>query len=143
MTYNVSTQIEIELLFDIILKELKISSEQLKSKNRSRPIVHARRIFIVILKEYTLNSLSQITSYISKNHATGSITIKKHKLEVEKYDDYGNKYRKIKCAFLSENNKDGNFVIRKILELKKTKLEIESEIISYERLYLDKLSKNE
>jgi len=70
--------ITIEHIMTIIAKELNIKPSEIRSKNRSRNIVYARRISIYLCRTLTPNSMPTLAQYFGmKDHTAVSHTMKK------------------------------------------------------------------
>lgn len=70
--------ITIDLIMNTISKELNVKPSEIRSKNRSRTIVYARRIAIYLARELTPLSMPQLAKYFGmKDHTAVSHTMKK------------------------------------------------------------------
>ena len=70
--------ITIDLIMNTISKELNVKPSEIRSKNRSRNIVYARRIAIYLARELTPMSMPQLAKYFGmKDHTAVSHTMKK------------------------------------------------------------------
>jgi chromosomal replication initiator protein len=69
--------ITIDLILNLISKELNIKPSEIKSKSRSRNIVYARRIAIYLARELTPNSMPQLAQFFGmKDHTAISHTMR-------------------------------------------------------------------
>jgi chromosomal replication initiator protein len=70
--------ITIDLIMNTVSKELNVKPSEIRSKNRSRNIVYARRIAIYLARELTPMSMPQLAKYFGmKDHTAVSHTMKK------------------------------------------------------------------
>jgi len=70
--------ITINDIVEIISKELNVKPSEIKSKKRTKKVVHARRIIIYLARNLTPNSMPQIALYFGmKDHTAISHTMKK------------------------------------------------------------------
>ncbi len=70
--------ITINHIVEIISKELNVKPSEIRSKKRTKKVVHARRIIIYLARNLTLNSMPQIALYFGmKDHTAISHTMKK------------------------------------------------------------------
>jgi chromosomal replication initiator protein len=70
--------ITLDLILDIVAKELNIKPSEITSKSRSRNIVSARRVAIYLAREYTPNTTPQLAKYFGmKDHTAISHTMRK------------------------------------------------------------------
>jgi chromosomal replication initiator protein len=70
--------ITIDLIMNTISKEINVKPSEIRSKNRSRNIVYARRIAIYLARELTPMSMPQLAKYFGmKDHTAVSHTMKK------------------------------------------------------------------
>ena len=70
--------ITIDNIMSIISRELNVKPSEIRSKNRSRNIVYARRIAIYLARELTPMSMPQLAKYFGmKDHTAVSHTMKK------------------------------------------------------------------
>ena len=86
---------KVQILFGIIEDETSITKTDMKRNSRKREVVHARRIFWVILKQHTLLTLVQMGEYLKKDHVTVLHNLRKHEHEIAIYSDYSHKYTRI------------------------------------------------
>jgi len=67
-----------EIITEVVAKDLNIKPSEIRSKGRSKNIVYARRICIYICRELTQNTMPQLAQYFGmKDHTAISHTIKK------------------------------------------------------------------
>jgi len=67
-----------EIITQVVAKDLNIKPSEIRSKGRSKNIVYARRISIYICRELTQNTMPQLAQYFGmKDHTAISHTIKK------------------------------------------------------------------
>ena len=72
------SNITIDLIMDIVAKELNIKPSEIRSKSRNSNIVYARRIAIYLSRSLTPNSMPQLAQYFGmKDHTAVSHTMKK------------------------------------------------------------------
>jgi chromosomal replication initiator protein len=72
--------VTIDDIINTVSKELNIKPSEIKSKIRNKPITHARRIVIYLIKEMTSHSMSYLAQYFEmKDHSAISHNIKKMK----------------------------------------------------------------
>lgn len=70
--------ITMDLILNLISKELNIKPSEVKSKSRSRNIVYARRIAIYLARELTPNTMPQLAQFFGmKDHTAISHTMRK------------------------------------------------------------------
>jgi chromosomal replication initiator protein len=70
-------EISINNIIALISKELNVKPSEIKSKNRSRNVVQARRIAIYLARTLTPNSMPQLASYFGmKDHSAVSYAMK-------------------------------------------------------------------
>ena len=70
--------ITIESIVKFVSKELNVKPSEIKSKNRSKNIVYARRVSIYLARSLTQNTMPQLAQYFGmKDHTTISHTMKK------------------------------------------------------------------
>ena len=70
--------VNIDKIVSVISKELNVKPSDIKSKNRTRIVVKARRISIYLARNLTPNSMPQIAGYFGmKDHTTVSHAMKK------------------------------------------------------------------
>ena len=78
-------------------KELNIKPSDIKSKNRTKSVVEARRIGIYLAKNYSGNSTAQIAVFFGlKDHSAVSHNIKTINELIESHDDFRLKIEEIK-----------------------------------------------
>lgn len=81
-----------EILMDIVSETLLISRDRIKSKNRLKEVVDARKIYSILVKTYTGTTLSTIGRILNRNHATIIHYEKEHESQY-KYDmEYREKF---------------------------------------------------
>ena len=67
-----------DIITQVVAKDLNIKPSEIRSKGRSKNIVYARRISIYICRELTQNTMPQLAQYFGmKDHTAISHTIKK------------------------------------------------------------------
>jgi chromosomal replication initiator protein len=67
-----------DIITEVVAKDLNIKPSEIRSKGRSKNIVYARRISIYICRELTQNTMPQLAQYFGmKDHTAISHTIKK------------------------------------------------------------------
>jgi len=67
-----------DVITELVAKDLNIKPSEIRSKGRSKNIVYARRISIYICRELTQNTMPQLAKYFGmKDHTAISHTIKK------------------------------------------------------------------
>ena len=67
-----------DMITEVVAKDLNIKPSEIRSKGRSKNIVYARRISIYICRELTQNTMPQLAQYFGmKDHTAISHTIKK------------------------------------------------------------------
>ncbi len=72
------SNITIDLIMEIVAKELNIKPSEIRSKSRNSNIVYARRIAIYLSRSLTPNSMPQLAQYFGmKDHTAVSHTMKK------------------------------------------------------------------
>lgn len=70
--------INMDMITELVAKDLNIKPSEIRSKGRSKNIVYARRISIYICRELTQNTMPQLAQYFGmKDHTAISHTIKK------------------------------------------------------------------
>ena len=70
--------ISIDFIMSTVAKELNVKPSEIKSKNRSRNIVYARRISIYLARDLTPMSMPELAKYFGmKDHTAVSHTMKK------------------------------------------------------------------
>ncbi len=70
--------ITIESIVKFVSKELNVKPSEIRSKNRSKNIVYARRVSIYLARNLTPNSMPQLAQYFGmKDHTAVSHTMKK------------------------------------------------------------------
>jgi len=70
--------INMDMITQLVAKDLNIKPSEIRSKGRSKNIVYARRISIYICRELTQNTMPQLAQYFGmKDHTAISHTIKK------------------------------------------------------------------
>jgi len=83
------TEITIDSILELVAKELNVKQSEMRSNNRTVPVVHARRIAIYLSRTLTPNSMPQLASYFGlKDHTAVSHTMKKIKDMIENDDDF-------------------------------------------------------
>lgn len=83
------TEITIDSILELVAKELSVKQSEMRSNNRTVPVVHARRIAIYLSRTLTPNSMPQLASYFGlKDHTAVSHTMKKIKSMIENDDDF-------------------------------------------------------
>ena len=81
-----------EILMDIISETLLISKERIRSRNRLKQIVDARKIFAVLTKKYTGTTLGSIGKSFNSHHSSIIHYEKEHESQM-KYDaEYREKF---------------------------------------------------
>lgn len=80
--------IDLESIIECVSKEMNIKPSEIKSKNKSKNIVEARRICIYLAKTLTPNSMPQLANHFGlKDHSAVSHNIRKIN-EIIKNDSY-------------------------------------------------------
>ena len=88
--------ITIDLIMDIVAKELNVKPSEIKSKNRSRNIVYARRIAIYLCRDLTTNSMPQLAQYFGmKDHTAISHTMKTINALIKNDEDFRTKIEEL------------------------------------------------
>ncbi|MBU0632910.1 chromosomal replication initiator protein DnaA [bacterium] len=88
--------ITIDLIMDIVAKELNVKPSEIKSKSRSRNIVYARRIAIYLCRDLTTNSMPQLAQYFGmKDHTAISHTMKKINELIKDDEDFRTKIEEL------------------------------------------------
>lgn len=83
------TEITIDSILELVAKELNVKQSEMRSNNRTVPVVHARRIAIYLSRTLTPNSMPQLASYFGlKDHTAVSHTMKKIKDMIDKDNDF-------------------------------------------------------
>ncbi|MDD3595895.1 chromosomal replication initiator protein DnaA [Sulfuricurvum sp.] len=83
------TEITIDSILEMVAKELNVKQSEMRSNNRTVPVVQARRIAIYLSRTLTPNSMPQLASYFGlKDHTAVSHTMKKIKAMIETDDDF-------------------------------------------------------
>lgn len=91
------SNITIDLIMDIVAKELNVKPSEIRSKSRNSNIVYARRIAIYLSRSLTPNSMPQLAQYFGmKDHTAVSHTMKKIQELMKSDEDF-----KIKVEELS------------------------------------------
>lgn len=91
------SNITIDLIMDIVAKELNVKTSEIRSKSRNSNIVYARRIAIYLSRSLTPNSMPQLAQYFGmKDHTAVSHTMKKIQELMKNDEDF-----KIKVEELS------------------------------------------
>lgn len=81
--------ITIDIIMEIVSKELNVKPSEIKSKSRSKNIVYARRIAIYLSRTLTPNSMPQLAQYFGmKDHTAVSHTMKKIQELIENDEDF-------------------------------------------------------
>jgi len=81
--------ITIDLIMNTISKELNVKPSEIRSKNRSRNIVYARRVAIYLARELTPMSMPQLAKYFGmKDHTAVSHTMKKIQELIKNDEDF-------------------------------------------------------
>ena len=88
--------ITIDLIMDIVAKELNVKPSEVKSKSRSKNIVYARRIAIYLCRDLTTNSMPQLAQYFGmKDHTAISHTMKKINELIKNDEDFKTKIEEL------------------------------------------------
>ncbi|NPA50880.1 MAG: chromosomal replication initiator protein DnaA, partial [Epsilonproteobacteria bacterium] len=83
------SNISLEDIINIVCKELNIKPSEVKSKNRSKNVVNARRIIIYLARNLTLNSMPQIATQLGlKDHTAISHAMKKTQEIIQKDENF-------------------------------------------------------
>jgi len=91
------SNITIDLIMDIVSKELNVKPSEIRSKSRNSNIVYARRVAIYLSRSLTPNSMPQLAQYFGmKDHTAVSHTMKKIQELMKNDEDF-----KIKVEELS------------------------------------------
>ena len=78
-----------EIITQVVAKDLNIKPSEIRSKGRSKNIVYARRISIYICRELTQNTMPQLAQYFGmKDHTAISHTIKKINSLIKDDEDF-------------------------------------------------------
>ncbi len=89
--------INIDMIIKLVSKELNVKPSEIKSKNRSRNIVYARRIAIYLARDLTPNSMPQLAQYFGmKDHTAVSHTMKKIQDLLKNDEDFKVKIEELK-----------------------------------------------
>lgn len=98
-------EITIDMILEIVAKELNIKPSEIRSTERSVKIVHARRIVIYLARNMTPNSMPQLASYFSmKDHTAVSHTMRKIKEMIDKDETFKLKLDELKNKVLNTNH---------------------------------------
>lgn len=82
-------EITIDSILELVAKELNVKQSEMRSSNRTVPVVHARRIAIYLSRTLTPNSMPQLASYFGlKDHTAVSHTMKKVKDMIDKDNNF-------------------------------------------------------
>jgi chromosomal replication initiator protein len=88
--------ITIDMIMDMVTKELNVKPSEIKSKSRSKNIVYARRIAIYLCRELTTNSMPQLAQYFGmKDHTAISHTMKKIGELIKNDEDFKTKIQEL------------------------------------------------
>ncbi len=88
--------ITIDLIMDVVAKELNVKPSEVKSKSRSKNIVYARRIAIYLCRDLTTNSMPQLAQYFGmKDHTAISHTMKKINELIKDDEDFKTKIEEL------------------------------------------------
>ena len=78
-----------DVITEVVAKDLNIKPSEIRSKGRSKNIVYARRISIYICRELTQNTMPQLAQYFGmKDHTAISHTIKKINTLIKDDEDF-------------------------------------------------------
>ena len=78
-----------DIITQVVAKDLNIKPSEIRSKGRSKNIVYARRISIYICRELTQNTMPQLAQYFGmKDHTAISHTIKKINSLIQDDEDF-------------------------------------------------------
>ncbi|RUM67118.1 MAG: chromosomal replication initiator protein DnaA [Sulfurimonas sp.] len=89
--------ITIDLILNLISKELNIKPSEIKSKSRSRNIVYARRIAIYLARELTPNTMPQLAQFFGmKDHTAISHTMRKIEELIKNDEEFRLKIEELK-----------------------------------------------
>ena len=78
-----------DIITQVVAKDLNIKPSEIRSKGRSKNIVYARRISIYICRELTQNTMPQLAQYFGmKDHTAISHTIKKINELIQDDEDF-------------------------------------------------------
>ena len=78
-----------DIITQVVAKDLNIKPSEIRSKGRSKNIVYARRISIYICRELTQNTMPQLAQYFGmKDHTAISHTIKKINQLIDEDEDF-------------------------------------------------------
>ncbi len=78
-----------DIITELVAKDLNIKPSEIRSKGRSKNIVYARRISIYICRELTQNTMPQLAQYFGmKDHTAISHTIKKINQLIKDDEDF-------------------------------------------------------
>lgn len=88
--------ITIDMIMDIVAKELNVKPSEIKSKSRSKNIVYARRIAIYLCRDLTTNSMPQLAQFFGmKDHTAISHTMKKINELIKNDEDFKTKIEEL------------------------------------------------
>ncbi len=89
--------ITIDLILNLIAKELNIKPSEIKSKSRSRNIVYARRIAIYLAREFTPHTMPQLAQFFGmKDHTAISHTMRKIEELIKNDEEFRLKIEELK-----------------------------------------------
>lgn len=116
--------------------QLVLKTGELKGKSRKRDLVDARKIFCLIARDLTEESLEYIGSYIGKDHSTVIYACKKCEDHIVEDDRFRRKYELV-LSYASEFHKldekdevlDYSDLLNSNLKLKKRLAELTSRVL--------------
>lgn len=95
--------VSLEEIINIVAKEQNIKVSEIKSKNKTKKIVEARRICIYLAKNFTPNSMPQLAQHFGlKDHSAVSHNIKKINEIMESNEEFKTQIEEIKNKILQE-----------------------------------------
>lgn len=93
----------LEEIISLVAKELNIKASEIKSKNKTKKIVEARRICIYLAKNLTPNSMPQLATHFGlKDHSAVSHNIKKINEIIDTNEDFKIRLEEMKNKVLKQ-----------------------------------------
>jgi len=132
--------IEVIILIDVIKDKTKVAFELMQGDARFRYIVHARRIFCVIARDYLGMNLNEIAKLLNiSSHASIIHHLQKHKDEIGLYAEYSTAYRDVfkgvEAVFIIKTEYNPIIIKHKIKKLTRRRDALSNKIKMYtERL---------
>lgn len=139
-------EIEVSILIDVLKSKTKVTLAVMKENCRMRYIVHARRIFCVIARNYLGMNLKTIAKWLNiSSHASIIHNLKKHKDEIGLYAEYSNTYRDVfkgvEAVFIIKTEFNPVLIEKKIQKLTRRRNSLDNKIKMYSKR-LKSLEKN-